>query len=400
MISQRNQLGAFDLGSRKITFLLCEAVQQQFRLIGHAQIPSVGIQKGRIEDAKKLTKALQRFCTELSHRFGTLPHTVCLSQSGSHLQGMSYEMMLPLPGFRHCITQQNLEQLRQLAEKKELPEDTVSIHTCHQFYTINGTREEHPVGHSANQITAHYQMLFGKTQPIRDQLYAVNQFGFRVKYLVFSGIASALATTTSVERENGVCVIDIGAQMTDFVVYQHNTPVVMGTLPVGGKNFTYDLCSGLRISETDAERLKCEHGIPELENPENSAEIWVVGDRSIGDKRVKRKHLHTILYARAQELFDYIVKCIGEEEIGCLLLAGVVLTGGGSLLKGIEKVAAASFHCDTCVRGAIATVDTALKSPSYATSVGLLQYALQSTKNAPVFLSFWQRFASWFGKEV
>ena len=65
-------------------------------------------------------------------------------------------------------------------------------------------------------------------------------------------MASALATTTSIERENGVCVIDIGAQITEFIVYKGQQPCIMGTLPVGSQNFTYDLSSGLRIHSEDA----------------------------------------------------------------------------------------------------------------------------------------------------
>lgn len=394
MTSRRNRFGALDIGSQSITFLLGERIGSQFNLIGHTQIPSVGVSKGRIEDAKALSAVLQNLFTDVSKRFGTLPQNLTLSQSGTHLQTTSFETLLPFSGFRHRIEQDDLDRLHRLITEKELPPEVVSLCVSPQFYMVNGTRVDRPIGYEANQLTAHCNLLFGKAQPIRDQLYAVNQFGFCVKYLVFSAVASALAVTMPVERENGMCVIDIGAHMTDYIAYKHQKVIAMGTLPVGGLNFTRDLCSGLRILSEDAERLKCEYGIPDL-NPEMPEEIWVVGDRSIGDKAIKTRNLRTILLARAQELFGYISKCIGSEEE---LLSGVILTGGCALLKNIEKIAAETFGCDCCVRGSVAPVDKTLKSPMYATALGLLQYALKPDPTAPkpTATSVWKRVCDWF----
>ena len=395
MGSRWNRFGALDIGSQHITFLLGEHVGSQFNLIGHAQISSAGIQRGRVADPKALTQILRDLFTDLLQRFGTLPHDLSLSQSGTHLQSTSYEMLLPFSDFRHRIDQKDLDRLHQLITKKELPTDVVSLHICPQFYVVNGVRIDQPIGREANQLTVHCHLLFGRAQPIRDHIHTVNQFGFCVRHLVFSAMASALAVTVPVERENGVCVIDIGDQMTDYVVYKHNIPIAMGTLPVGGQHFTRDLCSGLRILREDAERLKCEHGIPDL-NIETPAKIWVMGDRSVGDKVIKTKNLRTILLVRAQELFGYIAKCMSK-EITSSLLSGVVLTGGGALLKNIEKVAAEIFQCDCCVRGSIAPVDDALKSPTYATCLGLLQYALKPDPTIPkITASFWEKLCDWF----
>ena len=160
-----------------------------------------------------------------------------------------------------------------------------------------------------------------------------------------------------------------------------------------------DLSSGLRIHSEDAERLKMEQGIPspDLDNDP----IWVFGNQSIGDKKIKLKNFRTILQARAQELFDYIAKFIKNNEINESLLTGVILTGGGSLLKGIEKIAAQCLQCDCCVRGPLASSDTTLKAPTYSTCFGLLHSALHQkaiTVSNPITPKFWEQLKSWFGK--
>ncbi len=399
---KKRYLGALDIGSQHITFLLGEATHQQLNLLGHAQVDSAGVSKGQIEDAKALMHVLENFFEDLSQRYSILPDTLCLAQSGSHLRNMQYETSLSLKGFQHVVDSFDIEKINQLALHKELPEGEIFLHHTRQFYTINDVIVDKPLGHAASQLNVYYNALFGKSEPIKEQLYLVNQFGFRVKNLVFSGIASALATTTPIEREHGICVINLGAQITEFVVYKQQIPVIMGTIPVGGQNFTYDLCSGLRIHEEDAERLKFEQGIPAIEHDKTEEDVWVLGNHSIGDKKIKLKNFRLIVQSRAQEIFDYIYKFIKAEENNELLLSGVVLTGGGALMKNIEKIASQSFRCDCFVRGALASVDDALKSPTYANCFGLLHYALQQEKSSPQSAtnnhSLWQKVTAWFSK--
>jgi len=254
-VKKRDYLGALDLGSQTITFLLAEVRNQHLNLIGHAQVDSKGIRKASLTDPKALTQVLSALFEQLSKKYHVLPSQLYLSQSGNHMRNVQYETTLSLKGFQHVIDEHDLAQITRLALKKELPEGDVFLHQFEQYFIINNEVVAYPIGHTACQLSVCYNGLFGKTQAIKDQLYAVNQFGFRVKELTFSGIASALATTTSVERENGVCVIDIGAQMTEFVVYKGQQPCIMGTLPVGGQNFTNDLNSYLSLIEYDEKQI-------------------------------------------------------------------------------------------------------------------------------------------------
>lgn len=396
-MKKRDYLGALDLGSQMITFLLAEVRNQHLNLIDHVRMDSKGIRKASLTDPKALTQVLSTLFEELSKKYQALPSQLYLSQSGNHMRNVQYETTLSLKGFQHVIDEHDIAQITRLALKKELPEGDVFLHQFKQHFIVNNEIVSYPIGRTACQLSVCYNGLFGKTQAIKDQLYAVNQFGFRVKELTFSGIASALATTTSVERENGVCVIDIGAQITEFVVYKGQQPCVMGTLPVGGQNFTYDLSSGLRIHAEDAERLKMEQGISSTDL--DNEQIWVLGNQSIGDKKIKLKNFRTILQARAQELFDYIVKFVKNNGVNEPLLSGVILTGGGALLKGIEKIATQCLQCDCCIRGPLATDDETLKSPTYSTCFGLLYSALQQKSIAALNSTtpkFWEQLKSWF----
>jgi len=394
-VKRKGYLGALDLGSQHITCLLGEVRDQQLALVGHARIASSGIAKGQIVDSSQLTKTLGKFFEDLAQKYSSLPEHWCVAQSGHHLRFIQYETGLDLKGFQHVIDAQDIARVNQLARRKELPEKEIFLHHVRQFYIVNDVCVDNPLGYSSGRLDVCYNALLGQVQAVKTQLYAVNQFGFCVKNLVFSGMASALSTTSSIERENGVCVINIGAQMTEFIVYKHQIPVIMGTLPVGGQNFTFDLSSGLRVHVEDAERLKIEYGIPLMDVANDSSEVWVLDDRSIGDKKVKLKNIRTILQVRVQEIFDYIGRFLKEGENQQWLLSGVVLTGAGALLKNIEKVAAQTFKCDCYVRGSLDNIDETLKSPSYSTCFGLLHYALQQAETTQP-MSFMQRILGWF----
>ena len=395
-VKRKGYLGALDLGSQHITCLLGEVRNRQLTLIGHACVPSKGISKGQIVDSSQLTKTLGKLFEDLAQKYSLLPEHWCLAQSGRHLRFIQYETGLDLKGFQHVIDVQDINRVNQLARRRELPEKEIFLHQVRQFYVVNDVCLDNPLGYSAACLGVCYNAMLGDVQAVKTQLYAVNQFGFCVKNLVFSGLASALSTTSSIDRENGVCIINIGAQITEFIVYKHQVPVVMGTLPVGGQNFTFDLSSGLRVHVEDAERLKVEYGIPmEIEN--EPSEIWVLGDHSIGDKKVKLKNIRTILQVRVQETFDYIRRFLRDGEPQQWLLSGVVLTGAGALLKNIEKVAAQTFKCDCCIRGSLDNVDEILKAPNYSTCFGLLHYALQQVE-ATEQKSFLQKISAWFGR--
>ncbi len=369
-------LGALDLGSENIKFLLGAINSKSLTFVDYFKFSSQGVRKGSIEQPKKLIESLKDGFAKVLKKHAVLPSEICLAQTGSHIRSIEYEAMLPIGGLHHLIDKKDIESVNRLAKEKKLTDQQLFIHHFKQYYTVDNKLVEDPYGQPANHFGVHYRGLFGNAQNIKDAIFLTNQCGFRVKELVFSGLASAMATTSSMERENGICVVDIGAEITEFIAFKHQHAIAMGTLPVGGRNFTNDLYSGLRIHLDDSERIKKERGIPLMESEAAESEFWAIGNQSIGDKRIKTKNVQIILQARAQELFSFIQKTLNGACSPEELMAGCVLTGGGALLKNIEKVAAQVFHCDCCVRGPLIG-NASINAPSDSSCVGLLHFALK-----------------------
>jgi cell division protein FtsA len=204
--------------------------------------------------------------------------------------------------------------------------------------------------------------------------------GCRVNELIFSGLASASILMFPEERGTGACVLDIGAETTDYIVYFKNRIVLAGSIPVGGRHFTNDLCSGLHLHFEDAEQLKKKEGLPDDENESLEEEIWAIGSASIGDKKFRRKSVKTILQARAEELFMLFNKNL-ENHPQIPRPTSLILTGGGSQLKNMEKCAGYILQMDVARRKPLYPVSETLENPAYATCLGLLKSTFDSVES-------------------
>ena len=178
-------------------------------------------------------------------------------------------------------------------------------------------------------------------------------------------------------RRAGTLVIDLGAGVTDVVLYRQGFVGYSGVIPVGGDHITGDLSMGLRILERYAEKLKLEHGKAAPDPTDEKEEVWMVGDRTIGDRSVSRKAISDIIHVRVVELVEIIHKELGDLLSADDLKGGILLTGGGSRLPGIEQVASKVLGMPVRKAGAPPGIDPSLAQPENSTVLGLLHYGLQ-----------------------
>jgi cell division protein FtsA len=184
------------------------------------------------------------------------------------------------------------------------------------------------------------------------------------------------------EKKIGALVLDIGSGVTDFALYRDGHIVQTGVVPVGGDHLTNDLSLGLRISRKHAERVKLSFGQAMVDAQARSEKVWMVGDKSVGDRYIPRLAICQILEARVEEMFSIVKKRL--ERLGVLLTpeevaAGIILTGGTSRLPAIERVAERVFGLPARRAAEPAWLTESLRGPEFSAAVGLLFFAL----NAP-----------------
>ena len=195
--------------------------------------------------------------------------------------------------------------------------------------------------------------------------------------MVFSGLASAQVVLTQQEKDLGALVIDMGGGTTDYVLYSEGAVRQSGCLAVGGDHITNDISMGLRIPMARAEKLKIEEGSCVLGNCLPGEMILLKDDSGFAGKEIDRETLNTIIHLRLREAFELLKRRLDEEPYLGYLGAGIFVTGGCSLLNGIDHLAEEIFETPANLTHAQAAwgVTSAVENPQFSTAIGLVKFA-------------------------
>ncbi|MFN3422381.1 MAG: cell division protein FtsA, partial [Armatimonadota bacterium] len=316
--------------------------------------------------------------------------------TGHHIRAYPVEVNLHLADEEGRITQEHLDALIERAKKaKTIPEDHSILHTIPRQFSINGVGGiRRPLGLSAREVKMQALVVTATTSFMRNLATCVRQAGVEVERMILEPLAAGMSVLTESERELGTALLDIGGGTTDVAVFLENSLVDTFALPVGGNHVTRDLAIGLRAPLEEAERLKVLYGcaLPEKVSSDETVEVMELGRGK--PRPIPKKALAEIIEPRMRELFELAAERLARNGWFPLLAGGIVLTGGGSLLDSVDELAQSVFGLPTRI-GEPSLPPGApqdLKSPIYATVVGLVLHAIQHHRTtAEITVTWWQR---------
>ena len=275
------------------------------------------------------------------------------------------------------VSSSDLQRASDEAKRREPDNGRTYVHHIRTPILLDGRIVQDPVGMIGSKIDLGYWSIDGDDQAIKQALHVISNYSLDVKDLILSSIASSTMMAGPDLRRAGTLVIDMGAGVTDFALYRQGFVAYTGVIPVGGDHLTGDLSMGLRILEPYAEKLKIEHGKATSEPMEDGDDVWIIGNKTIGDRAIPRKAITDVIHVRIVELFEIISK----ELEGLLdpdeLKGGVLLTGGASLLPGVEQVASKILGLPVRKASFPTGIANELAQPENATVLGLLHYGLE-----------------------
>jgi len=377
MIGSSKIIGAVEIGSSKVAVLVGEIVDgDSLNIIGLGESPSHGVKKGEIVDFKAASEAAHDALARAEQASGASIDEAYLSQSGGHLRGFLNTATVNVSSSTGIVSDSDLTRANQEAKAKQLQESRVYLHHIHNGYQLDGRSVGHPLGMDGSKLSLAYWSIHADTQKIKDHIHVVNAFGLKVDEVIVSGLASSITVTSEDERAQGVLVIDFGSGTTDYVLYNSGFVCASGSIPVGGDHITNDVSLGLRISRKQAESLKIEFGHCQISPGDEGEKVWLIGDKMIGDRHLPKSAINQIIEARMSELLHLIKEELGEQWNPKLAPAGVIITGGASLLPGLGEMVEAVFEQSAHYGLAPSWVREDLTAPSYSTVLGLLHYAL------------------------
>lgn len=395
-------IAGLDIGTTKIAALIAEVTDDmRLNVIGVGVVPSKGLRKGTVVDIEQATLSIEQAVEQAQRMSGRTIESVFVGVTGEHIRSLNSRGMIAVTSPTHEISQEDVERVMESSRTVVLTPDREIIHAIPRGYVVDGQDGiRHPEGMSGSRLEVETHIIHGTSTCLQNITKCVQRARLQVNALVVEPIATAAAVLTEAERDLGVALADIGGGTTDVAVFTNGEIYYTGVIPIGGNHVTNDISMGLRTPPEESERIKLQYACALREMVGDNE---VVPHRPMGsteERRVPARVLAEIVEPRMRELFELVYEEIKKSGTAGMLPGGLVLSGGGSLMRGVVELA--REVTDMPVRigkpmnvgGLVDKVD----SPVFATGVGLLLYGLEHsyTVSDTRHRSFWQGIAAWF----
>jgi cell division protein FtsA len=377
MRSERPVVVGIDIGTTKICTLVgCEESPGQLQILGVGIEPSQGIKKGVIVDLAAASQAVKRSIEKAERTSGMEINAALVSMAGSQVSSTNSRGVVGISG--RVIDQDDILRAIESARAIPIPHNREIIHVIHRGFNVDGQEGiRMPIGMHGYRLEVETHIITASAASTENLRQCVGFSGVEVSQFVLNPLASAEVALTETERQMGVLVCDIGGGTTDIALYSEGDVWYTAVLAVGGNHITSDIAQGLHLPMSQAEEIKIQHGhaIQADVNAHETFEIKPFGENE--PIEISRALLANIIEARVEEIFNLVLQELKRSGYDGLLPAGIVLTGGSSLLPGMRTMANRIFGVPVRIarpEGLVGMTDR-LNSPAFATSVGLLKWA-------------------------
>ena len=367
-----------DIGTTKVCALVGELRQDQLQIIGLGREAARGMRKGMIVDVAEATVAIARSVEQAEQTSGYDLSQAFVSMAGEHIGSTNSRGTVAIGRNDSGVSHDDIDRALDAAQAISMPHNREIIHLVPRSFTLDDQENvSSPIGLHGYRLEVEAHIVTAATPALKNLGQTIDNVGIKVEEFVLNALASGEAVLEPTEREMGVIVADIGGGTTDIALYVQGVVWHTRVLPVGGFHITNDIAIGLRVPYEVAEDVKIRYGDcrPDQIDPNVVFTVEPFGGEKI---QVGRQDLAHVVEARAEEIFQLIIQEIRRSGYQGLLPAGIVLTGGTAQLRGITKVAQRVLGVPARVakpKNLVGLVDS-LHNPAYATSVGLLHWAV------------------------
>lgn len=378
-------LVALDIGTTKICVLVGRLNELgRLQVLGLGKVASEGVRRGVVANIDKTVRAISDAVDAAEKTSGVEIRNVHVGIAGQHIKSLQHQGILTLADADKEINIGDIELLIKDMHRLALPPGDKILHIIPQEYTVDD--EEgiiDPVGMCGHRLYGNFHVITGQMTAYNNIKKCVEKAGLTVADLTLEPIASATSVLSAEEKEAGVALIDIGGGTTDITIFQEGIIRHTAVVPFGGDVITRDIKEGCTVMYDQAEKLKIKFGSALADEVIDNRIITIPGLKGRDPKEISEKNLARIIQARLEEIFDYVLWEIKRSGYERRLIAGMVLTGGGSLLKNIELLA--EYHTGLGTRIGLPTellssgYRDEVSSPIFATATGLLINALKNS---------------------
>jgi cell division protein FtsA len=384
MRKKENLIVGLDIGTTKICAIVAEAVGDGLDIVGIGTSPSYGLRKGVVVNIDATVESIRKAVEEAELMAGCEISSVFAGIAGGHIKGFNSHGIVAIKGRE--VSELDIKRVVEQARAVSIPLDREVIHILPQEFLVDdqdGVRD--PLGMSGVRLEARVHIVTGAIASAQNIVRCANRTGLNVTDIVLEQLASSEAVLTPDEKEIGVVLADVGGGTTDIAVWHQGSLKHSCVLGIGGDHVTNDVAAGLRTPAAEAERIKKKYGSACARLVEKGETIVVP---SVGGRKpmeVPRATLAEIVEPRIEEILGLVNREVVRAGFEDKCSAGAVLSGGTSLLPGIEELGEQVFEMPVRVGRPIGIgglIDV-VNSPMYATGVGLVIYGSKNQGRRP-----------------
>ena len=369
-----------DIGTSKIVSLIARVDEENVNVLGVHEVPSAGMRKGQIVDIEQVVLAINSSLEGAERMAGFSASHVIASIGGSHIESQNSRGVVAVSHPDEEITEGDLARVLEAAKAVSLPSSREIIHVLPRSYIVDGQEGiKAPLGMTGVRLEVDTHIISAYNISVRNLEKAFSEVGVDVDAVVFSGLASSLATLSDTEKELGVVLVDIGAGTTDIAVYVDGSLAYSSVLPVGARHITNDLAIGLRISLESAEKIKLLLSSGKVARKEEGKDEIDLTSLNLPEDLTKvseKTLIDGIIKPRLNEIFTFVGLEIKKSGFGGQTPSGLVVTGGGALTTGVAETAKRMLAMPVRIGKPvnIKGIIDEIQGPSFSTAVGLAVY--------------------------
>lgn len=366
-----------DIGTTKIACLVGKKNEYgKLELLGMGKAESVGVRRGVVSHITPAVQAIQKAVEEAKLNSNHEIEVVNVGIAGQHIKSLQHRGVITLDNLDDEITQKDVDALIEDMHKLVLPPGESIIHVLPQDFIVdNESGIKDPIGMSGIRLEANFHIITGLVTAVQNIYKCVRKAELDVADLTLEPLASSESVLSAEEKEAGVVLVDIGGGTTDVAIFQDGIIRHTAVIPFGGNIITDDIKEGCTIIRKQAELLKVKFGSALASENQANDIVVIPGLSGREPKEISVKNLAHIIQARMEEIIEQVYFEIRNSGFERKLIAGIVITGGGSQLKHLPQLFEYLTGMDTRIgypTEHLASGQDQVASPMYATSVGLV----------------------------
>jgi cell division protein FtsA len=377
-----NIIVGLDIGTTKICAVVAGTDDNgKINILGIGRAPSDGMTRGVVTHIDRTTAAVSHAIEEAQASSGVAIRSVIVGIAGDHIQSFQSRGVVGISGPDHEVTRADIDRLIEDTKRVALPTDRKIIHVIPQEFIIDGQDGIYdPLGMSGVRMEANVHIITGLVSAAQNIYKCVQRAGLEISDMVLEPLASSYAVLDDEEKEVGIALLDIGGGTTDLAVFEERTIRHTAVIGIAGRKVTDDIRKGLGILNEQAERLKKDYGCAYVNAVVDNDPLVLPGVGGRPPIEIDRHILAQIIQPRMEEILEIAALEIKRSGYAKHLAGGVVLTGGGALIKGTAELAHEVLGMPVKIgipAGFSGGLVREIENPAYATAVGLIYHGLK-----------------------